>query len=137
MFLSFIKRFSLLMMVFAMTLFVSCKEEKSKTPAEDGTTTSETIQNNTEGTNSTKGDVALNPPHGQPGHRCDIKVGDPLPDGSTSSPVIKSQQSPVIKNTGNVPVNSSNTNTTTSGNVNPAHGQPGHRCDIPVGAPLD
>lgn len=21
--------------------------------------------------------------------------------------------------------------------VNPAHGQPGHRCDIPVGAPLD
>ena len=22
-------------------------------------------------------------------------------------------------------------------NINPAHGQPGHRCDIPVGAPLD
>lgn len=137
MFLSFIKRFSLLMMVFAMTLFVSCKEENSKTPAEDGTTTSETIQNNSKQSGSTNGDVALNPAHGQPGHRCDIPVGEPLPDGSASSPVIKTQQSPVIKNTGNIPVNGSNTNTTTSGNVNPAHGQPGHRCDIPVGASLD
>ncbi len=24
------------------------------------------------------GDIKLNPAHGQPGHRCDIKVGDPL-----------------------------------------------------------
>lgn len=24
-----------------------------------------------------------------------------------------------------------------AGNLNPAHGQPGHRCDIAVGAPLD
>ena len=30
----------------------------------------------------------------------------------------------------------SNTSGTTA-SVNPAHGQPGHRCDIPVGAPLD
>lgn len=27
--------------------------------------------------------------------------------------------------------------TTSSGNLNPAHGQPGHRCDIPVGSPLN
>lgn len=30
-----------------------------------------------------------------------------------------------------------NENTAVAGNINPAHGQPGHRCDIPVGAPLD
>ncbi|MEM0517662.1 MULTISPECIES: hypothetical protein [Aequorivita] len=29
------------------------------------------------------------------------------------------------------------TTTNTAGGINPAHGQPGHRCDIPVGAPLN
>ena len=29
------------------------------------------------------------------------------------------------------------TASTGSGKLNPAHGQPGHRCDIAVGAPLD
>jgi hypothetical protein len=53
----------------------------------------------------------LNPPHGQPGHRCDIAVGAPL-GGSMM-----------------------NDNSTAS-NLNPPHGQPGHRCDIAVGAPL-
>ena len=51
--------------------------------------------------------LTLNPPHGQPGHRCDIAVGDPLPSASLSN----------IK-------------------INPPHGQPGHRCDIAVGDPL-
>lgn len=38
----------------------------------------------------------------------------------------------------NVAPTSTSTNTTNaSGDVNPAHGQPGHRCDIPVGAPLN
>jgi hypothetical protein len=57
--------------------------------------------------------VALNPPHGQPNHRCDIKVGEPL----------------------NTPAASSNT-TSGNGGINPPHGQPGHRCDIKVGDPL-
>lgn len=30
-----------------------------------------------------------------------------------------------------------NENPKTTAEVNPAHGLPGHRCDIPVGAPLD
>lgn len=34
-------------------------------------------------------------------------------------------------------VQSTNSNTTTTASLNPEHGQPGHRCDIPVGAPLD
>lgn len=54
--------------------------------------------------------AGLNPPHGQPGHRCDIAVGAPLGSGNLL-------------------------NNTTAG-LNPAHGQPGHRCDIAVGAPL-
>jgi hypothetical protein len=52
----------------------------------------------------------LNPPHGMPGHRCDIDVGKPL----------ASKEAPK-----------------TAAGLNPAHGQPGHRCDIAVGAPLD
>lgn len=133
----------MLIAVFAVALFGSCKDEKTKKPASSDMAPSENVQNKATQTNST-GDVALNPPHGQPGHRCEIPVGAPL-DGSAAnnSPVIQTQtksQSPVINNTGNVPVQSvqsNNTNTATSGNVNPPHGQPGHRCEIPVGAPLD
>lgn len=51
--------------------------------------------------------LTRNPPHGQPGHRCDIPVGDPLPVVTNSN----------VK-------------------LNPPHGQPGHRCDIAVGSPL-
>lgn len=79
--------------------------------------------------------VKLNPAHGMPGHRCDISVGAPL-DSKPSQPAT------------NTAVNTSSTPTqvtpppvvlpqaTTKG-LNPAHGQPGHRCDIAVGAPLD
>ncbi|MGM0392216.1 MAG: hypothetical protein ACQEWG_01520 [Bacteroidota bacterium] len=34
-------------------------------------------------------------------------------------------------------VESTNSNTKTTATLNPKHGLPGHRCDIPVGAPLD
>lgn len=137
MFLPQIKKISLLMSVFAMVLFVSCKDDKKSSSSSDAST--ETVQNKADQTGS-NGNVALNPPHGQPGHRCEIPVGAPLDgSGGDNTPVIQAQpqsnQSPVIKTTGNVPVNGAST--TTSGNVNPPHGQPGHRCEIPVGAPLD
>ncbi|MCZ4317834.1 hypothetical protein O4H26_02420 [Aequorivita viscosa] len=35
------------------------------------------------------------------------------------------------------PTSNTSTTTNTAGGINPAHGQPGHRCDIPVGAPLN
>ncbi len=137
MFSKLFKSLPLFVSALALVVFISCKDEKkdqsatetSETPAQ----TTNSAQNNTSNNN---GDVALNPAHGQPGHRCDIPVGQPLNSGSSSadSPVINStQSSPVINNNGNVPVN----NNTTSGNVNPPHGQPGHNCDIPVGAPLN
>lgn len=89
----------------------------------------------------------MNPPHGQPGHRCDIAVGAPL-----NSPVAK----PASKGTATMPpatITSMPTSTTTTTNpstpailntettttapgMNPPHGQEGHVCSIAVGAPL-
>ena len=80
----------------------------------------------------------LNPAHGQPGHRCDIAVGAPL----NSAPAT--QTTPAISAPVTTPLNISTdkisqpaTTTTVAPGMNPAHGQPGHRCDIAVGAPLN
>jgi len=70
----------------------------------------------------------MNPPHGQPGHRCDIPVGAPL----NSKPVVtQTQATPVTTTTTAQPT------VVTAPGMNPPHGQPGHRCDIAVGAPLN
>lgn len=88
----------------------------------------------------TGGNVALNPPHGQPGHSCDIEVGKPLNSAPTSNssaqPIMTTPaQSPtVVPSSPSTPLPSG----INSGQVklNPAHGLPGHRCDIAVGAAL-
>lgn len=78
----------------------------------------------------------MNPAHGQPGHRCDIAVGAPLnskPSATTATTTPVSLQPPATTITApSAPV----TNSVAPG-MNPAHGQPGHRCDIAVGAPLN
>lgn len=88
--------------------------------------------------------VKLNPPHGQPGHRCDIEVGQPLPAAGTT--VVATQPStqpvqPVMQNPQpvmmNPPANANVLPGAPKGKVNPPHGEPGHRCDIAVGAPLN
>ena len=83
---------------------------------------------------------SINPAHGVVGHRCDLPVGAPL--NSASATEVPVQNPPTINmNPGPAqpatvspspaPVPSS------SGlKINPAHGLPGHRCDIQVGAPL-
>jgi hypothetical protein len=82
----------------------------------------------------------VNPPHGQPGHRCDLAVGAPLPGpGAAVAPVPAGPSTPTITP---APANSTPANGTPAlaaggKGKNPPHGQPGHRCDIPVGAPLD
>lgn len=82
----------------------------------------------------------MNPPHGQPGHRCDVADGAPLssaparvatapavqPNNTASQPVTMSAASPAA----------SAPKTVTAKGMNPPHGEPGHRCDISVGAPL-
>jgi hypothetical protein len=79
--------------------------------------------------------VKLNPPHGQPGHICEIPVGSPLP----TTPAIAATNN--ISNTVAAPsanLNSAAAAPAASSNVrlNPPHGQPGHICEIPVGSPL-
>lgn len=72
--------------------------------------------------------AGANPPHGQPGHRCDIPVGAPL-DGSSTIKTSSGQTAP-IRAQSDSPVNA------TGKGLNPPHGQPGHRCDVKVGDPL-
>ncbi|KAF0238002.1 MAG: hypothetical protein FD181_1398 [Prolixibacteraceae bacterium] len=111
--------------------------------------------------NATATPPELNPPHGQPFHRCDIPVGSPL---SAAAPAKSAtvQTAPQINRTGTAPTlenaarlnnpqannpnsptvaNANNPNSPTVANatkpkLNPPHGQPFHRCEIAVGSPL-
>lgn len=71
----------------------------------------------------------MNPPHGEPGHRCDIAVGEPLSSkpAAVTTPEIKTTTDQVVQPTAT---------TKTAPGMNPPHGEPGHRCDIGVGEPL-
>jgi hypothetical protein len=97
----------------------------------------------------------LNPPHGQPNHRCDIAVGAPLSTPVGAKPATPSQPSmlklqpqtqtaPAQTLPQTTPVKtvpqatpSQTTPSQTTAGLNPPHGQPNHRCDIAVGAPLN
>lgn len=104
-----------------------------------------TVQNNTKDlvvqpvTQTATPPVAngLNPAHGLPGHRCDISVGAPLNSApaaaaTTTTPQVQTITTPSPPAATNVakPVK-------TAPGMNPPHGEPGHRCDISVGAPLN
>ena len=112
-----------LVLLMGLIVVSSCKDEDKKdevvkeittnTPAKASEAVKQIRENDT---------LALNPIHGKPGHRCDIKVGAPLNSASTNT----EGNSPLINNSSN----------STTGKLNPAHGQPGHRCDINVGEPL-
>lgn len=100
----------------------------------------------------------MNPPHGQPGHRCELPVGAPLngstPAAKTTTPQTnQANKSFTVTPSGNATVTkieSSDIQTAPSapkpvaqttlpgmeGKPNPAHGETGHRCDIPVGVNL-
>ena len=80
--------------------------------------------------------AGMNPPHGEPGHRCDINVGAPL--DSKPAPANVQQQPAAVTAQPNPPTVSQVPNTQkTAPGMNPPHGEPGHRCEIAVGAPLD
>lgn len=88
----------------------------------------------------------MNPPHGQPGHRCDIPVGAPLNSAPAKVAATTSNTAKSGTTTQNFTVSpppnavpallSTETETAVADGMNPAHGKPGHRCDIAVGAPL-
>lgn len=89
----------------------------------------------------------MNPPHGQPGHRCDIAVGQPLNgQPTTAAPATQNinvtggntiQIDPNAVSPGKITLGNNGKQVKTAPGMNPPHGQPGHRCDIPVGQPLN
>lgn len=125
------KVFSIISTVFTLFILISCNQTKQDSANKDqapvSTETQE--QNSTEisapadtieveaekqpSAKQSDAEVMLNPPHGEPNHRCDIPVGAPL----NSSPQNEKNDAEVM--------------------LNPPHGEPNHRCDIPVGDPLN
>jgi len=104
---------------------------KLQTPAAPGLNTP--VQNTptlvAESQATTNVATGLNPAHGQPGHRCDIPVGQPL----NSKPQAKNQTATTVTPASATPLKP---DTLLAKGLNPAHGYPGHRCDIAVGQPL-
>lgn len=97
---------------------------------------------------TTKTAPGMNPPHGQPGHRCDISVGQPLNSAPTKTATQVNQSEKSAMTTTSTTINpdgtpSANTGapailnapTTTAPGTNPPHGQPGHVCGTAVSAP--
>ena len=122
--------------------FVSCDSESDNKEQLVAPTvspiTNPTLPANIDSAAAFKAGVALNPQHGQPGHRCDIAVGAPLNAPVTNiQPNVSATPPPTTSST---KTNTQNVllqvNTSTAG-LNPKHGEPGHRCDIAVGAPLN
>lgn len=119
-------KFNLFALALGLTLAVSCNDGEKKAEASNEVTPAAT--ENT--TNASTEEVKVNPAHGLPGHRCDLPVGAPLNGtaGNTVNPTPTSQ----LPSTSVSPVRIDQTPS-----VNPPHGQPGHDCTVPVGAPLD
>lgn len=83
---------------------------------------------------TTSSAAGMNPAHGLPGHRCDIAVGAPL--NSPAGKAAVNTPTPTVT-TSTVSTPPVATPVKTAPGMNPPHGQPGHRCDIGVGAPLN
>lgn len=138
--------------VFSAFVLGSCADSKKEpSPAEDTTVnTTETTQNATTETSEPVSETSstpagMNPPHGQPGHRCDIPVGAPLDSQPGGNVPTQAVSEPATNGQGFLNSGSQNATPTPAaqqtvagmkGQPNPAHGQPGHRCDVQVGQPL-
>lgn len=135
-FLKLIPKSFLVLSLIASPLFIACKDKEVNTDITPDTVQETTVEqkkqmlnNVVPANNSNSGDMAgLNPPHGQPGHRCEIPVGAPL-NGNAGSPSATPVQ-------GNNPTQPNAAPVKVADGLNPPHGQPGHRCDIKVGDPL-
>lgn len=98
-------------------------------------------------TTSAPTQAGINPPHGQPGHQCEIPVGQPLnakAGGTTGQNIAVNpnqpqaiQIDPNAMNAGKTGTKSPISQVKTAPGMNPPHGEAGHRCDIQVGQPLN
>ena len=88
--------------------------------------------------------ASTNPPHGQPGHVCGPTGGAPI---SVSPSANATSTTPIMQPSANQPLQNSSaaqtpslqlgtSNAKAGARLNPAHGQPGHDCNIEVGKPL-
>ena len=150
-----------LMIFAAAALAVSCKNTKNtevqksvtqtatapETKSQENVATQTSTPENTAiASNSASDKPAMNPPHGQPYHRCDIAVGAPIdspapvqnaapqvtqpqsaPNAGFNTNPISPSQAPPVSSTADIGPKPA---------LNPPHGQPHHRCDLQVGAPL-
>jgi len=129
--------------VLSFIFLVSCdskpdNREQLAAPSVSPLTTAPVLPVNNDSAAAFKAGVALNPQHGQPGHRCDIAVGAPLNAPATSiQPTVSATTAPVTT-TPNIDTKKVLPEVNSTGTaLNPKHGEPGHRCDIAVGAPLN
>lgn len=137
--LNFIRKPFSLALFLAALLSVSCQNNDTKEAAvESQERTEMTLEQKKQQLNAVSpsaspaantGNVALNPPHGQPGHRCEIPVGAPL-DGSGNTGGNRAAAPAAA------PIAPASSSPNASPKINPPHGQPGHRCDVRVGDPL-
>ena len=142
----------LIVTIVAGLFFSSCSQKDIPATALSEENPAAASNSNQPQTNTAGSTVALNPEHGKPGHRCDIPVGAPLnsapakvtapkkpnsnsfntnPLGNiqTSQTSVQVQAPAAVKPTTPAPAK-------IAPGTNPPHGQPGHKCEIPVGAPL-
>lgn len=75
-----------------------------------------------------------NPEHGQPYHDCALPVGAPFNTKQVAPVTTVPTETP--QNNTPAPATPPVSATQKEARLNPAHGQPGHTCDLPVGAPL-
>ena len=133
--------------VFCMLAIVSCREKPASGPAvlnrqltlptgSPSTTPANPVLPGTTPIVASSGSAKINPAHGQPGHRCDIAVGAPLPATAQAANPTSGTLNTAANQPAALTANNSSANAPANG-LNPAHGQPGHRCDIAVGAPLN
>ncbi|MDT0676453.1 hypothetical protein [Autumnicola musiva] len=102
---------------------LSCKDTETEKETVAAPSVESSYLNKDQSTNS-ESEVAYNPAHGQPNHRCDLPVGAPLGKATTrTAPASSSKQSPVRLKSA-------------TPKINPPHGEPGHDCSVPVGAEL-
>ena len=131
-----------------LTVFVSCdskpeNKEQIAAPSVLPATTNPALTGGNDSLAAANQGVTLNPQHGEPGHRCDIAVGVPLNAPATTStiqPNVPNAVPQVTTATPNTDTKKITPNVTpatpATAALNPKHGEPGHRCDIAVGAPL-
>jgi hypothetical protein len=146
--------------VLAIILFTGCANETndSSTDESAGTSRVDSILDGASkgapamaGSAAADGSVKLNPPHGEPGHRCEIAVGAPLdskPSGGaepqlTITPQTPGAVQPQLNTQPQMNIQPQPAKAPTESpeamlakGLNPPHGAPGHDCAIPVGQPL-